>query len=174
MFSHSTLFSFAIFCLLFLSNCTCLSFLFLTATILWFQLTDYWQSNSNVIRLKTKNEHKWPLKFKFDWIQIWEKTDGLTLGMPKFSKMLPSFSFSKFENFRELPSKDSRKYNALILILEFREFSRITLKRFSGNIMPSFSFSNFENYSKTLENFQIFIINNSPAKRYYKLEGLLH
>ena len=131
MFSHSTLFSFAIFCLLFLSNCTCLSFLFLTATILWFQLTDYWQSNSNVISLKTKNEHKWPLKFKFDWIQIWEKTDGLTLGMPKFSKMLPSFSFSKFENFRELPSKDSRKYNALILSLEFREFSRITLKRFS-------------------------------------------
>ena len=46
--------------------------------------------------------------------------------MPKLSKMLPSFSFSNFENFRELPSKDSRKFIALILTLEIREFSRIS------------------------------------------------
>ena len=40
--------------------------------------------------------------------------------------ILPSFSLSKFENFRESPSKNSRIYFALILILEIREFSRIT------------------------------------------------
>ena len=72
--------------------------------------------------------------------------------MPKLSKMLPSFSFSNFENFRELPSKNSQKYIALILILEFREFSRITLKRFSMIKWPSFSFSNFENFQEFLEN----------------------
>ena len=60
------------------------------------------------------------------------------IGMPKFSKILPSFSFSNFENFRELPSKNSQKYIALILILEFREFSRIP--RESSKILE-FNFS---------------------------------
>ena len=81
--------------------------------------------------------------------------------MPKLSKLLPSFSFSNFENFRELPSKDSQKYNALILTLELREFSRITLKRFSEIYCPH-SHSRisriFENYPKTLENSHIFCI----------------
>ena len=65
----------------------------------------------------------------------------MTLGMPKLSKMLPSFSFSNFENFRELPSKDSRKFIALILTLEIREFSRISRessKILEGTLSPTF------------------------------------
>ena len=61
--------------------------------------------------------------------------------MPKLSKMLPSFSFSNFENFRELPSKDSRKFIALILTLEIREFSRISRessKILEGTLSPTF------------------------------------
>ena len=66
-----------------------------------------------------------------------EFEDGLP-GMPKLSKILPSFSFSNFENFRELPSKNSQKYIALILILEFREFLRIS--RESSKVLE-FNFS---------------------------------
>ena len=75
--------------------------------------------------------------------------------MPTLSKMLPSFSFSNFENFRELPSKISLKYIALIL--NFKTHPQKILGYINCPHSHSRNSRIFENYPYTLENSHVLL-----------------